>query len=181
MKKELIGLSKFISLVLRHKPDSIGLKLDDNGWADVHELITCLSIYQKNKSFTKELLNEIVQTNDKKRFEYNQDGCKIRARQGHSVDVDLNYSPSIPPFNLFHGTAHKYIDLIKKNGIKKMKRHHVHLSKDYDTAVKVGKRHGEVIVLKVDSKSMSDDGFTFFKTDNDVWLTDEVPIKYIEL
>ena len=183
MNKKLIGMSKFVSLVLRHKPETIGIKLDDDGWTDVQTLIYHAEIYQKSNGWeplTKELLDEIVTDNNKKRFEYSKDGWKIRARQGHSVKVDLKYDPVDPPEYLYHGTAEKFVASIKTSGVNKGKRHHVHLSQDYDTAVKVGKRHGKPNVLRILSKEMFEDGLKFYKTDNNVWLTDEIPVEYIE-
>ena len=139
--------------------------------------------YQKDKNkepLTKELLDEIVDTNDKRRFEYSEDGWNIRARQGHSVDVDLGYIPKQAPDFLYHGTAERFIPAIRANGLNKRKRHHVHLSKDHGTAVKVGQRHGKPFVLKIDCQAMKKDGYDFFETDNNVWLVDDVPAKYID-
>lgn len=183
MRKEIIGLSKFLSLVLRHKPDTIGIQLDEEGWVDVQTLIDNASIYQKDQKFeplTKELLDEIVDTNNKKRFEYSDDGWRIRSRQGHSVDVDLGYKSKEPPKYLYHGTAKKFIPSIRTQGIDKRKRHHVHLSNDHDTAVKVGQRHGEPFILRINCEEMSKDGYDFFETENNVWLVDNIPVKYID-
>jgi putative RNA 2'-phosphotransferase len=183
MRKELIGMSKFISMVLRHKPATIGITLDGEGWVDVQELIDNASIYQSDKgmeALTKDLLDEIIDTNEKRRFEYSEDGWRIRARQGHSVDVELGYAAITPPKSLYHGTASRFVPSIRANGIDKRKRHHVHLSKDHDTAVKVGQRHGKPHVLRVDTETMSKDGYKFFETDNNVWLVDNIPAKYID-
>ena len=183
MRRELVGMSKFLWMVLRHEPDSIGIALDEEGWIDVQTLIDNAEIYQKDKDLeplTKDLLDEIVDTNDKRRFEYSEDGWQIRARQGHSVKVDLGYDPKTPPDFLFHGTAKRFVPAIRSTGLDKRKRHHVHLSKDHDTAIKVGQRHGKAFVLRVDSKAMVADGYKFFETDNKVWLAENVPAKYID-
>ena len=183
MRKQLIGMSKFLSLVLRHKPETIGITLDKEGWVDVQTLIDNAAIYQKDQDFadlTKDILDEIVDTNEKRRFEYSEDGWNIRARQGHSVDVDLGYVPKDPPDFLYHGTATRFIPSIRSNGVDKRKRHHVHLSKDNDTAIKVGQRHGQSFVLKIDCKAMKADGYSFFETGNGVWLVDNIPVKYID-
>jgi len=183
MKKELIGMSRFLSLVLRHKPDTIGIKLDSQGWVDVNEFIDKVNAYQKPKGYellTKALLDEIVETNDKKRFAYSDNGWSIRASQGHSVNVDLKLEAKTPPEFLYHGTAEKFVDLIKKSGLMRMNRNHVHLSPTKDTAIKVGSRHGKPRVLKVKSSEMNKDGFDFFLSANGVWLVDSVPSKYID-
>ena len=183
MKKELIGMSKFLSMVLRHNPSAIGITLDDEGWVDVQTLIDNATIYQKDQgleALTKDLLDEIVDTNNKRRFEYSEDGWEIRARQGHSIDVNLGYDSTMPPDYLYHGTASRFVPAIRANGLDKRKRHHVHLSKDYDTAIKVGQRHGKSFVLRIDCKAMKADGYDFFETDNAVWLVDDVPAKFID-
>ena len=175
-KKKKIG--KFISLVLRHSPETIGLKLDENGWADVKELI------EKSKTkkyfFSFDDLVEIVETNDKKRYSFNDKKTKIRANQGHSIDVDLNLQPIEPPAYLYHGTATRFVGSIRKEGILKGSRQHVHLSKDKETATKVGIRHGKPEVLTIRSGKMYEDGVLFYQSDNGVWLTDYVDPKYIE-
>jgi putative RNA 2'-phosphotransferase len=172
VRKELVGKSKFISLVLRHKPEEIGLKLDVNGWADVNELL------QKG-NLDLETLKEIVATNEKKRFAFNDDCTKIRASQGHSIDVNLNLKPVQPPNVLYHGTAEKFLQSIRKQGILKGKRQHVHLSPDVPTARMVGSRHGKPIVLLIGSELMYNDHFEFYLSDNNVWLVDHVPKNYI--
>lgn len=186
MKKDLIGISKFVSLVLRHKPEVLGLKMDDQGWVDVDELIREYNIYQKSGKFnlvtlTRPILDEVVSTNDKKRFAYSEDGWRIRASQGHSVEVDLKLTPTNPPDYLYHGTATQFVSSILKSGLKKMNRQHVHLSATEDTATKVGSRHGKPQILRVRAKDMQKDGFNFFLSANNVWLTEEVPIKYIDV
>jgi putative RNA 2'-phosphotransferase len=177
-EKEIKSTSKFLSLVLRHSPETIHLKLDENGWADVEELITKCN--RHNKQLNLDVLNVVVETNDKKRFAFNEDKTKIRASQGHSIIVELNLNEALPLDYLYHGTVQASIDGIKEKGLQKMSRQHVHLSKDKETAVKVGSRRGKPIVLRIDSKTMHADGFKFYLSENEVWLTDEVPLKYIE-
>lgn len=176
-EKDVVKKSKFLSLVLRHKPEEIGLTLDKNGWADTEELLT------KAKSIKLDLesLKYIVENNDKKRFAFNEDYSKIRASQGHSIEVDLNYQPKEPPDNLYHGTTDKYLDSIKLNGIQKQKRQHVHLSFDKETAIKVGQRHGKPIILKINTKKMHEDKVPFYLSANNVWLVDQVLPEYIEI
>jgi len=183
LKKELVGVSKFLAMVLRHKPETIGIALDKNGWVDVKELIDRSNTFQKAEGFepiTKAILDEVVADNDKKRFEYSEDGWQIRACQGHSVDVDLELDSNIPPKFLFHGTAKQFIPSIRINGLDKRQRNHVHLSKDHDTAVKVGSRHGSPHVLRIDTEAMIKEGYDFFLSNNGVWLVDDVPAKYID-
>ena len=174
-QKKKIG--KFLSLVLRHEPQKIGIVLDENGWANVKELIQ--KCEKHRVSFTMTDLEEIVATNDKKRYSFNADKSKIRANQGHSINIELNLTPVEPPEFLYHGTADRFLDSIMENGIKKMNRQHVHLSKDIQTAQKVGARHGRVIVLKIMSGAMHNDGKIFYLSDNGVWLTDYIDPKYI--
>jgi len=186
MKKELVSVSKFLSLVLRHKPETLGIKMDSEGWVEVDELIREYNIYQKSGKFglielTKEILDEVVATNDKKRFAYSKDGWNIRASQGHSIEVDLKLDPKSPPEYLYHGTADKFTPAILKDGLKKMKRQHVHLSQTVETAAKVGSRHGKPQVLRIKSREMQKDGFNFFLSDNGVWLVNDVPVKYIDV
>lgn len=171
-------VSKFLSLVLRHSPEKIGLKLDENGWADVEELI--LKCSQKGNKLDKVLLDYVVENNDKKRFAYNEDETKIRASQGHSISVELNLAETEPSEYLYHGTVGKFMESIQKEGLKKMSRQHVHLSKDKETAIKVGSRRGLPQILTVRSGAMHRDGFKFYLSENNVWLTDEVPVRYIQ-
>lgn len=171
-------VSKFLSLVLRHSPEKIGLKLDENGWADVAELM--IKCTKKGNPLNAELLDYVVENNDKKRFAYNEDKTKIRASQGHSISVELNLNETEPSEFLFHGTVAKFLDNIKKEGLQKMSRQHVHLSKDRETAIKVGGRRGAPQILTVRSGEMHRDGFKFYLSENNVWLTDEVPANYIE-
>lgn len=178
-KKQHTKLSKFLSLVLRHKPEKIGIELSDSGWTDTSILIQKMNDYGKRIDF--ETLSIIVDTNDKKRYGFNEDQSKIRANQGHSLDLDLGYTPKTPPTILYHGTAQKNLDSIFKVGLEKRGRHHVHLSKDIETALKVGQRHGKPIVLNILAKAMDEDRFEFFESENKVWLTDHVPVKYLIL
>ncbi|BDU23917.1 putative RNA 2'-phosphotransferase [Flavobacterium sp. GSB-24] len=177
-EKETKSISKFLSLVLRHSPEKIGLKLDEKGWADVNELIEKCT--KKGNRLDAELLDYVVENNDKKRFAFNEDKTKIRASQGHSISVDLNLTETEPSEYLYHGTVGKFIESIQKEGLKKMSRQHVHLSKDKETAIKVGSRRGAAQILTVKSGAMHRDGFKFYLSENNVWLTDVVPAKYIE-
>ena len=177
MKQELVKRSRFLSLVLRHDPSAAGVVLDEEGWVNVEELLAgCASV---KKKMTREQLDEIVVTNNKRRFAFSNDGLKIRASQGHSVAVDLGMEAVVPPALLFHGTASHFVDAIKKEGIKKRSRQHVHLSLDEETANQVGSRHGEVVILTVNSEAMHADGLAIYCSENGVWLTDEIPVKYI--
>lgn len=173
-----IKLSKHISRILRHEPEIIGLKLDENGWLNVDELLA--GINNEGRYIDKKILDEIVATNNKKRFRYNDDQTKIRANQGHSVQVDVELVKRIPPDVLYHGTAGRFLESIKQTGIKKMKRLYVHLSKDIKTAIDVGKRHGKPIVLVIDTKAMRNDGYQFYYSDNKVWLCDDIDYKYVK-
>ena len=173
-------VSKFISLVLRHKPDVANLSLDKYGYAQVDELVAYLN--KKYGGFTVTDLDTIVETDDKQRYSYNNDHTKIRAVQGHSFPVDLGLEAQQPPLLLFHGTSTKYLDSIMKKGIISKSRQYVHLSKDVDTAHTVGLRHGAgTVILVVSANQMWRDGYKFFLSDNGVWLVDEVPTKYFTL
>lgn len=176
-RKQFKKLSKFLSLILRHKPDTIGIKLDDSGWTDVDSLISKMNDY--GISIDLETLILLVETNNKKRFAFNQNQTKIRANQGHSVNIELGYKAKMPPETLYHGTGNKSVKSILKKGIEKRKRHHVHLSLDIETALNVGRRHGKPVVFEILSKQMFEDGFEFFLSKNGVWLTDNVPVKYL--
>ena len=175
----LTQLSKFLAKVLRHNPEAAGVTLDEEGWCSVDELIKGTK-KQRNR-FTKENLEEIVATDEKGRYAFNEDHTKIRANQGHSVHVDLKLEPKEPPAVLYHGTATRFLDSIMKDGLKPMSRLQVHLSTTYETAVNVGKRHGKVVVLDVDSAKMHEDGIEFFCSDNGVWLTNFVDPKYLKV
>jgi putative RNA 2'-phosphotransferase len=178
MEPNLVKISKFLSLVLRHKPDEIGLTLDENGWADVEDLLARAN--RAGVPLTRPLLKQVVETNDKKRFAFNADESRLRASQGHSVAVDLGLTPQPPPEVLYHGTATRFIGSIRKDGLLSGSRQHVHLSLDEPTAIKVGKRHGKPVVLVIQSGAMHRDGLQFFLSANNVWLTEKVAVKYIE-
>ncbi len=171
-------MSKFLSLILRHRPETIGLTLQEGGWASVAELIS--KINQKGDSLDLELLTFIVDTNDKKRFAFNEDKTMIRASQGHSVEVDLQLPIAIPPDVLYHGTAAHLLAVVLKDGLKRQKRHHVHLSVQPATAISVGGRHGKPVLLKIDAQAMHAGGYIFYLSANGVWLADEVPAIFIK-
>lgn len=177
-EKETTRVSKFLSLVLRHKPEEIGLSLDANGWAGVSELLQRMSA--AGVKIDRTTLERVVAVNNKKRFAFSDDGTRIRANQGHSVEVELGYQPQTPPAVLYHGTAEKNVQAILKEGLVKQSRHHVHLSADTDTAVKVGQRHGKPVVLQVSAGEMRKDGHVFYRSANGVWLTEGVPPRYIQ-
>lgn len=172
-------LGRFMSMVLRHKPESIGITLDEYGYADVKELLEAMNIHGKCIDMT--ILERIVAENDKKRYSFNEDHTKIRASQGHSISVDLQLKQKTPPKILYHGTAKRFLESIQKEGLLKMSRQYVHLSKDVQTAVKVGQRHGEVVVLHIDAEKMVKDGYCFYLSDNGVWLCEKVPCQYFSI
>lgn len=170
-------LSVFISLILRHKPDTIGIQLDEHGWANVDELIDGIS--KSGRKIDIEILEEIVRTDNKQRYSFNENKTLIRANQGHSIPVDVELKEQQPPQILYHGTASRFLDSIIQDGLKSMSRLYVHLSSDMETAMKVGKRHGEPVVLKIQSEEMHKDGIKFYLSENGVWLTKSVDKKYI--
>lgn len=176
--KQLTHISKFLSLVLRHQPETISIQLDQNGWADINELIDKANNY--GIKFDRETLKHIVETNSKKRFAFNDTLDKIRASQGHSIEIELGYTNQKPPEILFHGTAEKFVQSILETGLEKQSRQHVHLSADFETALKVGQRHGKPFIFKVLAEQMYNDNFEFYISDNGVWLTDNVPTKYLK-
>jgi len=176
-ENENTHLSKLLSYILRHKPEEYGIVLDENGYANVDELISKLNAHNENISF--EILQYIVDTNNKKRFAFNNDLTKIRASQGHSVDVELGYSEQQPPAILYHGTVEKFLASIMQDGLQKMQRHHVHLSTDKTTATKVAERRGIPIILEIKAGEMFANGHKFYLSDNGVWLTDYVPAQFI--
>jgi len=178
-KKEIVTVSKFLSLILRHRPEKIGITLDQNGWADTDALISGMN--QAGRRVTLQDLKEIVDTNDKQRFKFNDDFSKIRANQGHSISVDLELKETTPPVTLYHGTASCFIKAIEKEGLKPKGRQHVHLSIDIETAVNVGSRHGKAVVLTINSHRMYEDGYKFYLSENNVWLTSAVPAVYIDI
>jgi putative RNA 2'-phosphotransferase len=178
-EKENIRISKFLSLVLRHKPETINLTLDENGWTDVATLLAKMN--ENGFVLSNEILQHVVKTNAKSRFAFNDDRTKIRASQGHSVDVELGYEPKQPPSILFHGTAESSLPSIFETGLEKRSRHHVHLSADTETATKVGQRYGKPVLLRIAALEMFNDGHQFYLSDNNVWLTNHVPLKYIKI
>ena len=172
-------LSKFLSLVLRHKPERIGIELEENGWVDVETLLQQMNT--AGKAIDLEMLNTIVENDSKGRYSFNTERTKIRANQGHSIDIDLGYAPVAPPPILYHGTASRFVDSILQTGLKKQNRHHVHLSAEQKTAIIVGKRHGKPVIFEVLAEAMHKAGFEFFVSENGVWLTDHVPVQYLRL
>lgn len=178
MSPDLVQLSKFLSLVLRHKPQEIGLELDPNGWAGVDELIRLANA--RGRTLTRPLLEQIVAGNDKQRFAFSPDGLRIRASQGHSLEIDLALSPAAPPEFLYHGTATRFLASIRTQGLLPGSRQHVHLSPDGATARQVGERHGRPAILTIAAQSMSTAGHPFYLSANHVWLTPHVPVEFIE-
>lgn len=167
------SLSKFLSLVLRHKPETIGLKLDANGWASVSEILRGMKIEMS-------ALEKVVAENDKQRFSFNADKTKIRANQGHSVKVDVELAEKVPPEILYHGTVERNAESIERRGLLKMKRLYVHLSADVETAKKVaGRRAGAAVIYEIFARQMYDAGFKFYQSENGVWLTEHVPPKFL--
>jgi putative RNA 2'-phosphotransferase len=171
--------SKLLSFILRHRPDSVGLVLDANGWAEVNVLLGALQVH--GKAIDRALLERVVAGNDKQRFAFSPDGTRIRASQGHSIQVDLGLQPAPPPDVLYHGTASRFLKAILASGLHARGRQHVHLSADADTARRVGARHGFPAVLRVDARRMREDGLVFWLSDNQVWLTDAVLPRYLGL
>ncbi len=177
MHDPLVSASKFLSLVLRHQPELIGLVLDDAGWADIDALI---DLAQPHKPLTRALIEEVVEQNNKQRFAISDDGLRIRANQGNSIEVELGLQPVAPPSLLYHGTATRFVDSIRREGLRKRGRQHLHLSADAATATNVGARHGKPVVLIVRAGAMAAAGHAFFRSDNGVWLTDAVPVAFID-
>lgn len=175
---DLNNISRYMSLILRHKPEVIGITLDEHGWANVDDLIN--GIEKDNHGFNFELLEEIVKTDNKQRYSFNDDKTLIRANQGHSIPVDVELEEKCPPDFLYHGTGEKYTESIDKIGLIPKSRLYVHLSKDIVTAKQVGKRHGKKVIYKVNAGQMYKDGYKFFLSVNNVWLTKEVPVKYLD-
>ena len=173
-----IDTSRFLSLVLRHRPDKIGITLDPDGWTRVDALLAALA--RAGKPVDRQMLDRVVATNNKKRFALSEDGERIRASQGHSVQVELGYEPATPPAELFHGTVDRFLGAIRSEGLRPMKRHHVHLSADLATASNVGSRRGDAVVLTVRAADMRLAGHIFFVSANGVWLTDSVPPAFID-
>ena len=178
MSKQLSEVSKFLSYVLRHQPDSIGITLDREGWTDIASLISAAA--HAGKQFDHECIRTMVATSDKKRFSISEDGLRIRAVQGHSTgSVDISYAEKMPPELLYHGTATRFLASIHKEGLRPGSRQYVHLSQDEDTARMVGQRYGTPVVLKIRALLMYEQGFKFYQAENGVWLTPSVPAAFI--
>ena len=177
MDKKLVRASKFLSLVLRHKPEAIGVTLDNEGWVDIDELLAAARA--NGTTIPRTTLDEVVYTNDKQRFAFSADGLRIRANQGHSIDVDLKLNPLIPPPILFHGTATRFLESIRASGLDKRNRQFVHLSATEETARSVGSRHGKPVILTILAGPMASAGHAFYLSRNGVWLTDQVPCEFI--
>jgi len=179
MKTPLTETSKFLSYVLRHEPQAIGITLDSQGWVSIDELIQAAN--KSGKSFDRELIERVVESSEKKRFTLSDDGKCIRAAQGHSTEaVNIEYPPRVPPEFLYHGTASRFLESIRKEGLQAQQRHHVHLSENVKTATEVGQRYGQVKVLIIAAGLMHQQGFIFYCSENNVWLTEEVPVRFIE-
>ena len=177
-KKLLDETSKFLSYVLRHEPQAIGLTLDSEGWANIEALISGAA--RDGRTLDRALIETVVASNDKKRFSISEDGQQIRAVQGHSTkSVELQLEAKQPPETLYHGTATRFIDSINQQGLIPGSRHHVHLSAETTTASAVGQRYGTVVILKVAARQMQEQGFKFYQAENGVWLTEQVPVRFI--
>jgi putative RNA 2'-phosphotransferase len=176
--KEMTRASKFLSLILRHEPDRVGLKLGDAGWVDVKELLQAVN--RHGVSLTLDQLAHVVATSDKKRFAFSEDGRRIRANQGHSIAVDLRYQPQVPPEFLYHGTAIRFLPGIRRHGLQRMQRHDVHLSAETKVTVQVGSRHGKPALLIIRSGDMHRAGHVFTCSANGVWLVKHVPPEFID-
>ena len=177
MKSEDVRLSKFLAFILRHEPESVGLELDQSGWVSVDELLNACN--KHGHPLTIERLSKIVFENDKSRFAFSEDGRSIRASQGHSIGVELGYEPKQPPQILYHGTASRFLDSIRQQGLLKRERHHVHMTASQEVALSVGQRYGTAVLLTIEAARMNEDGHQFFVSANGVWLTDAVPVQYI--
>lgn len=173
---DLNQVSKYLSLVLRHKPEVVGITLDEHGWADVYDLIT--GVRKKYPRFCYRMLEQIVEFDEKKRYSFDEHCLKIRANQGHSVNVDVELEEIEPPEFLYHGTGEKYVESIIERGLIPKSRLYVHLSIDEETAENVGRRHGKPVIFIISSKRMYEDCYKFYKSKNGVWLTKEVPVEY---
>jgi len=178
-ESRLVKISKYLSKHLRHQPERIGLQLAPGGWVSVDELLAACAKHQF--VITQAELKEVVSSNDKQRFSFDSTGSLIRANQGHSVEVDLQLEPAVPPDVLYHGTGHGAVESILHTGLSKRSRHHVHLSREIETAKSVGARHGRPVVFAVDAAAMNQAGYTFYCSDNGVWLVDQVPPEHLYL
>lgn len=177
MNNETNRISKYFSYLLRHNPQEIGLQLDENGWASITDLINKTTDFELDF----EIIRIVVETNDKQRFSISDDGMRIRANQGHSIDVDLALEASEPPQYLWHGTAERFLPLILEQGLDKRSRHHVHLTESEVVASNVGSRYGKLVLLVIDAKRMAEDGYNFYRSANNVWLVESVPVAYIKI
>ena len=177
--KRMVRVSKFLSKHLRHEPETLGLTLQAGGWVGVEELLAACR--KAGVELTRAELDEVVRRSDKQRFAFDDGGSRIRANQGHSVEVDLQLQPSEPPAVLYHGTGAQFVEAILADGLKKMSRHHVHLSEEVPTAIKVGSRHGTPVVLAIDAAAMRQAGVLFYRSANGVWLVDAVPPPYLRV
>lgn len=177
-ERETVKTSKFLSLILRHEPGRVGLRLGEAGWVDVDELLEAVN--RHGVALSLEQLQHVVATSDKKRFAFSEDGRRIRANQGHSVEVDLQYAPQTPPEILYHGTAVQFVESIRRHGLQRMERHDVHLSVDPQTTLQVGSRRGKPVLLKIRAGEMHRAGHVFSCSANGVWLVPEVPSRFIE-
>ena len=178
-RKRLDRIGRLITYSLRHRPEELDITLDEQGWVEIDVLLEAL--HNKDKEITREELEYLIATSDKQRFAVDESGEKIRANQGHTVDVNLGYESQVPPEYLYHGTNEESVKDIMETGVQRMKRHAVHLSEDLGTAIKVGERRGRVLILRIQSGKMHEDGYVFQLSDNNVWLTDNIPIQYIEI
>jgi len=177
--KHIKHISKLMSLALRHRPEVIGISIDEQGWAAVDEVLK--GINEKGLTVDRELLQQVVAGNDKQRFSFSEDQTLIRANQGHSIPVDLQLNPVEPPAILYHGTATDHLPAIRENGLQRQARLHVHLSDKVETARQVGLRHGKVVILEIEAGKMHAQGYSFYLSANKVWLTDAVPVEFITL
>jgi putative RNA 2'-phosphotransferase len=178
-ENRIVKVSKYLSKHLRHQPERLGLTLEEGGWVRVDDLLAACARHGMRVSLAE--LTEVVAKNDKQRFSFSEDRARIRANQGHSVEVDLQLEALVPPDLLYHGTGAKSVELILRDGLLKMNRHHVHLSIDHETAHRVGSRHGRPVVFHVDAGSMHAAGRVFYRSDNGVWLTEAVPTVYLSI
>ena len=177
-KQQLTSTSKFISYVLRHKPESIQITLDEHGWVSIADLISAAQ--KHGQPLDEAELREVVRTCSKQRFSIDASDTKIRANQGHSIQIDLALEPQKPPAVLYHGTATRFLNSILNQGLLAGSRHHVHMSEAIDTAKSVGLRYGSPVILQIDCDAMVADGYVFFQSENQVWLCDSVPAKYLK-
>jgi putative RNA 2'-phosphotransferase len=175
--ENIVRISKFLSKHLRHAPEAIGITLEPGGWVQVNTLLEACA--KHGMRISRETLNTVMAENNKQRFGFDETGTLIRANQGHSTNVELEFESLTPPDTLYHGTATKFLPSILETGLQRMKRHHVHLSSDLETASKVGARHGKLVILEVNAQAMVEAGFIFYRSENGVWLVDDVPVKFL--